>query len=450
VSAEPATDATIELLELDSSLELIAAQRGKGAGAARSRLLAELFARSTQAEQDFLRRLIVGELRQGAQQGVMEGAIAKAFDLPLDLVRRAAMLEGELPRVAELARTEGAAGLGASRVQLLRPLSPMLADAATDVAHALKILGEAVFEYKLDGVRVQVHKQDDEVRVFTRNLNEVSARVPELTSWVRGLGVKSAILDGELLLLRADGRPEPFQITMQRFGKQSPPTKDDVAARRNELKPFFFDLIQADGEDYIDRPLNERTAALAGLVPQAQRVEQMVTADLELAQDFFEQALKAGHEGVIAKAKQGTYDAGRRGSFWLKVKPAHTLDLVVLAAEWGSGRRQGSLSNLHLGARDPESGGWVMLGKTFKGMTDELLIWQTKALLERQVRREGHIVFVRPELVVEVAFDGVQRSRQYPGGVALRFARVRGYRPDKSPEQADTISAVRALSQFEA
>jgi DNA ligase-1 len=283
--------------------------------------------------------------------------------------------------------------------------------------------------------------------VFTRNLNEVSARLPELVEWVGGLAPDTLILDGELLSLRPDGRPQPFQVTMQRFGRRNAAEGKDGSVKEaalQSLRPFFFDLLYADGEAYFDRPLIERTRVLSSLIPSDQRVPQLVTDDVSAGRDFFRAALAAGHEGLMAKSLEGPYEAGRRGSQWLKVKPAHTLDLVVLAAEWGSGRRKGYLSNLHLAARDPD-GGWVMLGKTFKGMTDELLAWQTKALLERAVRREQHVVYVRPELVVEIAFDGVQVSRQYSGGVALRFARVRGYRPDKSPEQADTIETVRAL-----
>jgi DNA ligase-1 len=275
-------------------------------------------------------------------------------------------------------------------------------------------------------------------------LNDVSARLPTLVSWVRALAVSSLIVDGELLSLRSDGRPEPFQVTMQRFGRRTVETLN-VPSEGQTLAPFFFDLLHAEGEDYIDRPLRERTRALAAIVPQTERVPQRVTTDVSEAQAFFAAALAAGHEGVMVKAEHGLYEAGRRGALWLKVKPAHTLDLVVLAAEWGSGRRKGTLSNLHLGARDPDTGGWVMLGKTFKGLTDELLAWQTQALLERELRRDGHVVHVRPELVVEIAFDGIQQSKQYPGGVALRFARVRGYRPDKPASEADTIAMVRAL-----
>jgi DNA ligase-1 len=445
--APASAESRLSLLDVDACFAELATLRGKGANVARLRGLTELLAKATHDEQDFLRRLVVGELRQGALQGVMADALASAYRLPLQSVRRAAMFEGNLARIAATAQREGEAGLLGIGVQLLKPVAPMLADSASDVDEALATLGRAILEYKLDGVRVQVHKQAARVKVFTRNLNEVSARLPELVEWVGGLAPDTLILDGELLSLRPDGRPQPFQVTMQRFGRRNAAEGKDGSVKEaalQSLRPFFFDLLYADGEAYFDLPLIERTRLLSSLIPSDQRVPQLVTDDVSAGRDFFRAALAAGHEGLMAKSLEGPYEAGRRGSQWLKVKPAHTLDLVVLAAEWGSGRRKGYLSNLHLAARDPD-GGWVMLGKTFKGMTDELLAWQTKALLERAVRREQHVVYVRPELVVEIAFDGVQVSRQYPGGVALRFARVRGYRPDKSPEQADTIETVRAL-----
>src|SRR5207249_9541333 len=355
-----------------------------------------------------------------------------------------------LGRVAHAALTEGAAGLARFRVELFRPLQPMLAQAADDVRDALARLGEgggegeggAAFEYKLDGARIQVHKAGDEVRVFSRQLNDVTQAVPEVVEAVRRLPLADAILDGEAIALRPDGTPLPFQVTMRRFGR-----KLDVERLRAELPlaSFFFDILYADGASLLDDPYLRRFAALAAAVPGEQRVPRIVTSDAGEAAAFFERAIAAGQEGLMAKALEARYDAGARGAAWLKLKPAHTLDLVVLAAEWGHGRRRGRLSNIHLGARDPTTGGWVMLGKTFKGMTDEMLEWQTAKLLELETAREGHVVHVRPELVVEIAFDGIQASPRYPGGLALRFARVVGYRPDKGTDLTDTIDTVRWL-----
>jgi DNA ligase-1 len=356
------------------------------------------------------------------------------------------MVAGDLGAVARAALTEGAAGLARYRVQVLRPLQPMLAQAADDVADALRRLGEAALEYKLDGARIQVHKAGDAVRVFSRQLNDVTVAVPEIVEAVRRFPAREAILDGEVIALRPDGAPLPFQVTMRRFGR-----KLDVERLRAELPlaSFFFDILYADGALLLDEPYTERLAMLDRVVPAEHRVPRIVTADAKEAEAYFARALAAGHEGLMAKALGARYEAGARGAAWLKVKPAHTLDLVVLAAEWGHGRRHGKLSNLHLGARDPDagSGGFVMLGKTFKGMTDEMLAWQTAKLLELETGRDGHVVHVRPELVAEVAFDGIQASPQYPGGLALRFARVVRYRPDKGPEAADTIGAVRELHQ---
>ncbi|HEX6277318.1 MAG TPA: ATP-dependent DNA ligase [Polyangiaceae bacterium] len=441
-AAEPAATAALTLRELDRRLGELAACRGGGSARRRSELVQSLFAASTADEQEFLRRLLLGELRQGALEGVVLEAVAAAFAIEPDRLRRAVMLNGDLSGVAATARREGAAGLARYGLELFRPLAPMLAQSAANVGEALETLGGALFEHKLDGARIQVHRDGERVAVYTRNLNDVTARLPEVVELVRGLPARSLVLDGEVLALRADGRPEPFQVTMSRFGK-----RDQTSALRQKLplSPFFFDVLHADGADLVDRPLAARSATLELVVPEASRVPRLETSDPEAAQRFLAGALELGREGVMAKSKDAAYEAGRRGAAWLKVKPAYTLDLVVLAAEWGSGRRHGKLSNIHLGARDPETGGFVMLGKTFKGMTDAMLAWQTEKFLELALGREGHIVHLRPELVVEIALDGVQRSSQYPGGVALRFARVRRYRQDKKPAEADTIDTVRGL-----
>src|SRR5216110_1885610 len=383
----------------------------------------------------------MGELRQGALEGRVTEAVARAAGLEAEAVRRATMLAADLGRVAHAALTRGAAGLTSFRVELFRPLKPMLAQAAGDVGDALTRLGngQAAFEYKLDGARIQVHKARDQVRVFSRQLNDVTQAVPEVVETVRRLPLDDAILDGEAIALRPDGTPLPFQMTMRRFGR-----KLDVERLRAELPlvPFFFDILYADGAPLLDEPYARRFAVLAAAVTGEQRVPRIVTSDAGEAGAFFERAIAAGQEGLMAKALDARYEAGARGAAWLKLKPAHTLDLVVLAAEWGHGRRRGRLSNLHLGARDADAGGFVMLGKTFKGMTDELLAWQTTRLLALEHARDDHTVYVRPELVVEVAFNDVQASPQYPGGVALRFARVVRYRPDKRADEADTIATV--------
>ncbi len=433
----------LELLEVDAGLQRLATTTGEGSTQAKDRLLRELFARATADEREFLLRLLIGELRQGALQGLMTEAVARAAGLELETVRRAAMLAGDLGAVARAAVTEGAAGLARFRVELFRPIQPMLAQAAEDVDDALAQLGEAAFEYKLDGARIQVHRSGHEVRVFSRLLNDVTIAVPEVVEAARGLMLSTAILDGEAIALRADGKPLPFQVTMRRFGR-----KLDVERLRAELPLacFFFDVLYADGTPLLDQSYRGRRAALTAAVPSAHRVPQIATADPGEAREFFERAIADGHEGLMAKALHARYEAGARGAAWLKVKPAHTLDLVVLAAEWGHGRRRGWLSNLHLGARaDAGESGFVMLGKTFKGMTDEMLAWQTEQLLALETGRDGHTVYVRPQLVVEVAFDGIQSSRQYPGGMALRFARVRRYRPDKGSDAADSIATVRDL-----
>jgi DNA ligase-1 len=443
VEAPPARAPTLSLLALDARLTELQGTKGSGSGARRSELLGALFALGTESEQAFLRKLLVGEVRQGALEGVMNDAIAVAFGVRPEAVRRAAMLTGSLAAVAVAARARGEAGLAEYRLELFRPVGPMLAQSAESAESALGSLGTAILDYKLDGARVQVHKSGDQVRLYTRSLHDVTARAPELVSAVRALPASSLILDGEVLSLLPGGRPQPFQVTMRRFGKRA---ADEALRAELPLSPFFFDLLHASGEDLVDRPASERREALVALVPQELRVPSLVSAEPEQAARFLGSALADGHEGLVAKALGAPYEAGRRGAGWLKIKQAHTLDLVVLAAEWGSGRRHGFLSNIHLGARDPESGGFVMLGKTFKGMTDAMLAWQTERFLALATERERHVVHLRPEVVVEVAFDGVQQSSEYPGGVALRFARVKSYRADKGVEEVDTLATVRALA----
>ncbi|HEX2678970.1 MAG TPA: ATP-dependent DNA ligase [Polyangiales bacterium] len=441
LTAAAAATPALTVHEVDAALDQLSKVQGKGSAALRTRLLTELLSRATETEQDFLKRLVLGELRQGALEGVMLDAIAEAYGLPASALRRAAMFAGDLGQVAQLARERGEAGLSELRLQLFRPLLPMLAQTATDVGDAFAQLGSPMLEHKLDGARVHVHRQGEVVRVYSRLRNDVTAAVPELVESALALAAQSFVLDGEAIALRSDGRPHPFQTTMRRFGR-----KLDVHTLRAELplSAFYFDLLHLDGEDLLDRPARERVQRLDALLPVAQRVARSVPPNVASAEEFMEQALSRGHEGLMAKNPDAAYEAGRRGGAWLKIKRAHTLDLVVLAVEWGSGRRKGWLSNLHLGARDP-NGGFVMLGKTFKGMTDEMLAWQTQKLLALETRRDAYTVYVRPELVVEVAFDGVQTSSQYPGGVALRFARVKAYREDKRAEDADTIDTVRAF-----
>jgi len=438
-ASAPASVPALSVADVHAAFDRIASARG----AKRTRLLASLLGRATEAERDFLARLARGELRQGALEGVLIEAVARAAELPAAEVRRAVMMAGALPPVAEAALAEGAAGLARFRLRLLEPVQPMLAQPAADVAEALGALGEAALEWKLDGARVQVHKDAGEVRVFSRALRDVTPAVPEVVEAVRALPARSLVLDGEAIALRRDGSPEPFQITMRRFGR-----KLDVEALRRELplSVLFFDVLHADGADLLGAPGRARAGALAAALPEPLRVPRLVTADPVAAGAFLDDALARGHEGLLAKSLEAPYAAGRRGAGWLKVKRAHTLDLVVLAAEWGNGRRRGWLSNLHLGARDPVAGGFVMLGKTFKGMTDAMLVWQTERLQALALgTTDGYVVHVRPELVVEVAFDGLQSSPRYPAGLALRFARVKRYREDKRPDEADTIDTVRAL-----
>jgi DNA ligase 1 len=433
---------TLELLDVDAAASRIAGIAGPGSQAARREELAGLFGRATQREQRFLVALLLGELRQGALEGVMVEAVAKATAIPATEVRRAVMVVGDLATVAATAMVEGREGLSGFGLTLLRPIQPMLAQTGDDLDDAFARIRPAAVEWKLDGARLQVHRAGDAIRAFTRNLADITDRVPEVVEAIRGLPVESIVLDGEVIALDAEGRPRRFQQTMSRFGSK---VEVEDARAKVPLSSFYFDCLHLDGEDLIDRPASDRLAALEQALPEPLRVPRIVTDDEAEAQRFLEDALARGHEGVMVKALDAPYEAGRRGAGWLKVKVAHTLDLVVLAAEWGHGRRQGKLSNLHLGARDPDGESFVMLGKTFKGMTDEVLAWQTERLQEIETHRDGHTVYVRPELVVEIAFDGVQTSSRYPGGMALRFARVKGYRPDKSADDADTIETVRAI-----
>jgi DNA ligase-1 len=440
----PAAAPSLTVSDVDAAFEQLKSVKGKGAAAQRALQLKTFFSQATAEEQDFLLRLVVGELRQGALEGVMLEAVAAAAGLPAAEVRRAATFAGGIPQVARAALTGGAKALQPFSIRLMQPVLPMLAQPAEDVAAALGALGTALFEWKLDGARVQVHKAGDEIRVFTRNLNDVTAAVPEVVAAVKNAKAQSLILDGEAIALRADARPHPFQVTMRRFGR-----KLDVEAQRRELplSVFFFDCLLRDGGALVDRGAGERHDILRDVLPSMFVTPSLITQELEKANAFYNDALAHGHEGLMAKALDAPYEAGRRGAGWLKLKRARTLDLVVLAAEWGHGRRRGWLSNLHLGAREPQTGGFVMLGKTFKGLTDEMLEWQTREFLARETRRDDWTVHVRPELVVEIAFNDVQESPQYPGGLALRFARVKGYRPDKHPDQADSIDTVRAIYQ---
>lgn len=441
---EPAAEPTLEVLDVDAAFERMAGLSGPGSGTARTALARDLFAASTADEQRLLRGLVTGELRQGALDALLLDAVAEAAGVPSAVVRRAAMLAGATEPVATAALTapdaDGArAALAAFGLTVGRPVRPMLAASAPDVAAAVAGFDgrDVVVDAKLDGIRIQVHRDGDDVGVYTRSLDDITGRVPEIVAVVRGLPVRAVVLDGEALALDDDGRPRPFQETSARSA-----TRDAELAAVTALRPFFFDVLHVDGDDLLDAPLAERLARLDAVVGR-HAVERVVTRDAEEADDAFTRWVAAGQEGVIVKDATAPYEAGRRGSAWVKVKPRHTLDLVVLAVERGSGRRAGLLSNIHLGARDG-AGGFVMLGKTFKGLTDETLRWQTERFRELQEDDDGWTVTVRPEQVVEIAFDGVQRSPRYPGGVALRFARVLRYRSDKTAAEADTIDAVRS------
>jgi DNA ligase 1 len=441
-TAEP----VLHLGEVDRILEELAGTRGAGSSARRSAALRALFGRATADEQEFLLRLLVGELRQGALRGVMVDAIAQVTQVPLADLRRAAMYESNLGAIARVALETGPAGLSHFGLQVMSPIAPMLAQVASDVDEALEMLaGDVAFEWKMDGARIQVHKHGDEVRIFTRNLNDVTSAIPEIAEQARGWPARQLVLDGEAIAFTSAGRPHAFQTTMRRFGRRL-----DVARLQAELpmRAFYFDCLRLDEQSLADRPTHERFAALAAVVPQTARIPRLVTRSSEAAHAFYDEALAQGHEGLMAKSLDAPYEAGNRGASWLKIKRAHTLDLVVLGAEWGHGRRQGKLSNLHLGAFDPSRGGFVMLGKTFKGLTDQMLAWQTREFLARETHRDDSTVFVRPEIVVEIAFSDLQASPRYPGGLALRLARVKRYRPDKPVEEADTLETVRKI--FEA
>lgn len=428
--------ATLTVADVDDAIAAVAAASGPGSAGQRRALLADLMTLATDAEASFLTVLLTGELRQGALTGVMGDAIARAAGVSTAVTRRALMLSGDLTRTAEIAVGEGEAGLLAVGLEVMRPVLPMLASPGAGVAEAVTAFRCASVEHKLDGLRVQIHRHGDEVRVFSRNLNDLTARLPGIVTAVRALPVDEVVLDGEAIWMGADG-PASFQDTMSQI---------DVDAPAEGVVTFLFDVLHVDGVDLLDLPQHQRSARLRQIAPQLV-VPAVVTDDVTVAEQVLQDALAAGHEGVVIKDVDSTYAAGRRGAAWRKVKPVRTFDLVVLGAEWGHGRRRGRLSNLHLGARAPATGGFVMVGKTFKGLTDELLTWQTEALLIREIAREGIAVLVAPELVIEIAIDGVQSSIRYPGGVALRFARVKRYRPDKEPAQADTIDALRALLQ---
>ena len=427
---------------VDAAFERLAVAAGSGSQAVRRDTLAALLGAATEPEQEFLRRLMLGDVRQGALESLVTDAVARAAGVPQAEARRALMLLGEPGELARIALQEGVEGLRRVHLQVGRPVQPMLAGTAPDLAAALDKIRPAAIEWKLDGARIQVHRSGSDVAVYTRSLDEVTDRVPEVVEAVRSLETDPLVLDGEVIALREDGRPQPFQVTGSRFGSRR---SIDELRRTIPLTPFLFDVLAAGGDDLLDLPAEQRAKRLAEVVPEPLRVPRLVTADDAEAQAFQADALARGHEGVVVKSLDAPYAAGRRGAGWIKVKPRHTLDLVVLAAEWGHGRRQGWLSNLHLGARADDGSGFVMLGKTFKGLTDQLLAWQTEQLLVRELRREGITVFVHPDLVVEIAFDGLQRSTRYPGGVALRFARVLRYRDDKRADEADTLAAVLAL-----
>jgi len=443
-SQAPASDVSeLTIGSLDVALTKYNEIKGSGSTAAKARLLEELFIKATADEQAFLLKLLSGELRQGALAGVMIDALAMAAQVPVDEIRRAAMYAPHLGVVAHAALHRDRSALLEFQLATLSPVAPMLADTAADVEAALELLGPRVaWEWKIDGARTQVHKHHDDIRVYTRNLNDVAASVPEIVEAIKAIPANDLVLDGEVVALGSNRQPLPFQITMRRFGR-----KLNVEALRKELplSPFFFDCLKLNGISLADRPTHERIAALRSVVPTDMQMPRLVSAELTAAQAFYAEALAKGHEGIMAKSLDAPYEAGKRGASWLKIKRAHTLDLVVLAAEWGSGRRKGTLSNLHLGARGANEGEFVMLGKTFKGLTDAMLEWQTKEFLARELRRDAMTVYVRPELVVEIAFNDIQASSQYPGGYALRFARVKRYRADKHAGEADTIETIRTI-----
>jgi DNA ligase-1 len=442
---DPAVSPSLHLAEVDAEFARISELAGPGSASERTSAVSALLSRATGDEQRFLRGLISGDVRQGALDASVVEAVAAASDVPLADVRRAVMLRGATAPVAKAALSGGREAVAAFSLTVGQPIRPMLAASAPDMAAAFEKIGsglETCLDTKLDGIRIQVHRDGEDIRVYTRSLDDITERLADVVEVVRSLPGRVFVLDGEAMTLDDDGRPRPFQETASRTATRTGLVED---ARPVAVTPFFFDMLHRDGEDLLDLPLHARLARLDDLVPGEHRAPRLVTDDPNAGQQFFLDAVSAGHEGVVVKSMTAPYDAGRRGSGWVKVKPRHTLDLVVLAVEWGSGRRQGWLSNIHLGARAPD-GGWVMLGKTFKGMTDEMLTWQTERFLELEESRTEWVVTLRPEQVVEIAFDGLQRSTRYPGGVALRFARVLRYRDDKPASEADTIDTVLALS----
>ena len=442
--SQASREPSLDLMEVDRLLGDLATIRGSGSGALRAAALRALFGRATGDEQQFLLKLLIGELRQGALAGVMLDAIAAVTGVPPADLRRAAMYEGNLGAIARAGLESGAVGLQRFQLQVMSPIAPMLAQTASDVDEALEMLsGDIAFEWKMDGARIQVHKRGDEVRIFTRNLNDVTAAIPEIADSARELRADQLILDGEAIAYASTGRPHVFQTTMRRFGR-----KLDVARMQQELpmRAYYFDCLRRDEVSLAEHPAKERFAALTEVVPQDQSIPRLVTRSADAATAFYDDALAHGHEGLMAKLLDAPYEAGNRGASWVKIKRAHTLDLVVLAAEWGHGRRHGKLSNLHLGALDASSGQYVMLGKTFKGLTDAMLEWQTREFLARETHRDAGTVYVRPEIVVEIAFSDLQVSPRYPGGLALRLARVKRYRADKRVDEADTMESVRRIA----
>ena len=434
IEARGADDPSLTIDEVDAAIDEVQGATGGGSATRRRATLEGMFGRATEPEIGFLRRLFTGELRQGALVGLMTDAIARASEVPLAIVRRALMLSGDLPQTAALALSEGEDALRGIGLEIFRPVLPMLASTSADVAEAVESFDNASVEWKLDGIRIQIHRRGDDVKIYTRNLNDITEALPGIVEVSRRLPVQQVVLDGEALWMDFD-MPGSFQDTVSRIDSDAPP---------EGVVTFLFDILHVDGEDLLDLPLQDRAARLDAVAPEL-RIPATVTSDPSAAERVLEGALDAGHEGVVIKDVTSTYAAGRRGKAWRKVKPVRTYDLVVIGAEWGHGRRQGWLSNLHLAARDPATGAFIMVGKCFKGLTDELLRWQTQALLEREIGRKGIAVSVRPELVVEIALDGVQRSTRYPGGVALRFARVKRYRDDKGAAEADTIQDLQAL-----
>ncbi len=435
-AVEPVSAPQLALAEVDRTFATIASASGRD----RARLLEHLFSRATESERHFLSALLVGELRHGALEGIMLEAVAQAAKLPIDRVRHAAMVAGDVTAIARAVLERGDAGLADFDIKLFQPVQPMLAQTAEDVEEAIEDLGEAALEFKLDGARVQAHKSGDQVAIFSRALNDVTAAVPEIVEAVRALPARDLILDGEVISLKPDGRPQPFQVTARRFNR-----KIDLDKMRAELPltPFWFDLLYHDG-NLLDEPQSRRFAALTSIAPV---IPHVLTSNPATAREFLTEALQRGHEGIMAKSPDSAYETGARGRAWIKVKHVKTLDLVILAAEWGSGRRKGWLSNLHLGARDAEKGGFAMLGKTFKGLTDEMLKWQTEEFLKIEIARDAHTVFIEPKIVAEIAFNDIQISPRYESGLALRFARVKRYRPDKPVSESDTFQTVRRLAE---